>query len=103
MTTDQLGQQLHDKATRGEPLSAEEQAQLEQWYARHDQEESAALAGALPPQNLTALRARVDAAVAQLLIVTQRIQSLTAENENIRREVAALQRQLTQKPATQPA
>ena len=30
MTSDELGMQLHDRATRGEVLAAEEQLQLEQ-------------------------------------------------------------------------
>ena len=43
-----LNQQLHDRATRGEPLSVAEQAQLEQWYASLDQAESQSLAVGKP-------------------------------------------------------
>lgn len=32
MISDELGQKLHDRATRGEPLTAEEQEQLRRWY-----------------------------------------------------------------------
>jgi hypothetical protein len=39
MIPDVVGQQLHDKATRGVALSVEEQAVLTEWYARHDEEE----------------------------------------------------------------
>jgi hypothetical protein len=103
MSADDLARQLHDRATRGEVLSADEQAQLDLWYARQDQEEAAALARAAPAPSVAEMQAQLDVAVAQLLTVTQRIQTLTAENEAVRREVAALQRQLTQKPTTQPA
>jgi predicted RNase H-like nuclease (RuvC/YqgF family) len=103
MTADDLAQRLHDKTTRGEPLSAEEQAQLEQWYARQDREEDDMLAETSTPQEITTVQAQVDAAVAQLVTTTQRIQALTAENEAARREVADLKRQLAQKRATQPA
>lgn len=44
MNTDDLAQQLHARATRGEMLSADEQVQLDQWYVRQDQEEAALLA-----------------------------------------------------------
>jgi hypothetical protein len=103
MSGEHLGQQLHDKTTRGDALSAEEKAQLEDWYARHDREEVAALTSALLPQSNTRLQAQVDAAVAQLLTVTQRIQTLAAENDAVRGEVASLQRQLAQRPEKQPA
>jgi hypothetical protein len=43
ITPDDVGKRLHDKATRGLTLSAEEQALLNEWYARHDAEEAAIL------------------------------------------------------------
>lgn len=103
MSKEERTQQLHDKATRGEALTAEERTQLDLWYARQDQEEEAALAGTGPSTNVAALQAQVDAALGRLLTVTQRIQALTAENEAVRRDVAALQCQLTQKSKAQPA
>jgi hypothetical protein len=48
---DKRGQELHNKATRGELLSAEEYALLTQWYAWHDQQESAALARRHPERS----------------------------------------------------
>src|SRR5258708_39045778 len=102
MSADQQAQQIHDRATRGEPISAEERSQLDQWYARMDAEEGALLNRG-PPHDLAAQRGQIDAAVAQVRVVTQRIQTLTAENETVRREVAALQRQLAEKSTPQPA
>ena len=43
MVSDDFIKQLHDRATRGEILSAEEQKQLENWYASQDSAESKAL------------------------------------------------------------
>ncbi len=48
MISDNIAQQLHDKLTRGESLSAEEQATLDAWYAAQDEAESHTL-GCLPP------------------------------------------------------
>jgi len=103
MSTDELARQLHDRATRGEELSAVEQAQLESWYARQDEEESKLLARASTSTTFASLRSQVDAAVRQLVTTTQRIQSLADENEVLRREIASLHHQLSQTPTAQPA
>ena len=100
---DEPARQLHDRATRGDSLSVEERALLDQWYARQDQAEAAALAASAPPASAAALQSQVDAALAQLVTATQRIQALAAENEAVRKEVADLQRQLARKPAVQSA
>jgi hypothetical protein len=44
MIPDEIGQKLHDRATRGENLTVEEQELLQRWYAHHDQEEMVQLA-----------------------------------------------------------
>lgn len=96
-------QQLHDRATRGEPLSADERARLVDWYARLDQEEAASLNPTAPPASLAVLQAQVKATLAQLATLTEQIQTQTAENAALRREIAALQAQLAQKLAPQSA
>src|SRR5206468_11907220 len=101
MTNDYLGQSLHDRATRGLPLTSEEQAQLQQWYRRQDGEEADILAQAPAPEDLAKLRQQVDTAVAQLLGATQRVQKLVGENDTLKQVIITLQRQLTK--TTQPA
>jgi chromosome segregation ATPase len=103
MSSDEVAQRLHAKATRGELLSVEEQLLLDKWYARQDQEEAALLARTASARSIATLQAQTDAAVAQLVTTTQRLQVLTAENEAARREVADLKRQLAQNRAAQPA
>ena len=88
--------ELHDKATRGGILSTAEQAELDAWYAAQDAAESQLLAEAAPSQSLVELQADVQTAVAQLQAVTLRIQVLSDQNEALRQEVNALQRQLAQ-------
>jgi hypothetical protein len=95
MSPDNRLQQLHDKATRGAALSAEEQAQLTAWYAEQDQQEDVLLKSTGASQYLAVLHTQVETALAQLLTVTRHIQQLTANNEIVRREIAVLQRQLT--------
>ena len=101
MCADTLEKQLHEKATRGVTLSATEQAQLEAWYARQDQEEDRLLAQAPSSQALVTLQAQVDTAVAELLTTTRCIQALAADNVALRRDIATLQQQLTHPSPTQ--
>jgi len=103
MIADDLAQQLHDKATRGESLSAKELAQLENWYALQDSAESDVLGLTATEKTTATLQAHIDAAIAQLMKVTKRIQEIAAENEALRREIAALRRQLAHLLTQQPA
>jgi hypothetical protein len=95
--------QLHDKATRGEGLSAEEQARLENWYALQDQIEGQTLGLPTHEKTATTLQAQVEAALTQLMTVTNRIQQVAAENEALRRKITALRRQLAGSATLQPA
>jgi hypothetical protein len=101
MVSNEMGQELHDRATRGMPLSAEEKVRLEEWYAQQDQVESDTLARAGPPGDLVKLRSEVDAALGQLQIVTDRVKTLAGQNETLKQEIATLERQL--KKNAQPA
>jgi hypothetical protein len=103
MPDENLVKQLHEKATRGVALSASEQTQLDAWYAEQDKLEGDLLGLTSEPQRLVVLQTQVETALTQLQTVTQRIQELTTHNEAVRREIAALQRQLPHAQASQPA
>jgi predicted RNase H-like nuclease (RuvC/YqgF family) len=93
MTPDELGMSLHDRATRGLPLSPEEERQLQDWYDEKDREEAAMLKrNAGTAQTVT--QADVDAVLEQIAAATKRIQELTRENEALRQNVTALRSQL---------
>ena len=103
MINEESGKTFHDRATRGESLTNQEQAELQQWYTQLDHQENAALGRMQPSPTVADLEAQVAAAVGQLQSVTRRIQKVTADNSAIRQEIADLQRQLAQKSATQTA
>ena len=103
MSLDERAKQLHDKVTRGLTLSAEEQVQLDAWYAEQDQREHPVLGAASSSQRLATLQTQVETALAQLLTATQRIQELTAHNETLRQEIAVLQHQLPLAATCEPA
>lgn len=100
---DDLAKQLHEKATRGLSLSAAEQTLLNEWYSRKDQAESAELAAGSPDRSLPNLRAQLGNELAKLQQVSGRIQTLVAENDAVRTEIAGLQQQVTAKRTAQPA
>lgn len=103
MIPDELGQKLHDRATRGETLTTEDQEVLRSWYAHHDQAEMAQLSTAPDPSRLADLQSRVQQATAQVVVQARHIEALTAENAQLRQEIASLQRLLSAKRAGQPA
>jgi hypothetical protein len=103
MTPDSLGQQLHDRATRGGTLTAEEQAALAEWYRRQDEEEGRQLRHARPSADLDALRREYHRLLGELVATTQQIQAEAAENERLRSRVAELEKQLILKRSKQPA
>jgi len=105
MEADLPALQLHNRATRGDTLTAGEQAALADWYERQDAEEDARLVSSpLPVETaLRPLRNDVEAASARMLTVTQDIQTLVAENEALHQEIAALTQRLAQSKFSQPA
>lgn len=101
--SDELAKRLHDRATRGEALSAEERDQLERWYEAQDRAEMEALSSVAETESLSALQAQVDSVMVQLGTVTQRIRAIADENDVLRGEIAAFRRQLAQQMIHQPA
>jgi hypothetical protein len=95
MVSDELGMQLHDRDTLGQPLTAKEQAQLAEWYAAKDAAEAAMFAATqatLP--NLAALETQVDCAIAELAVSAQRLQQIAVGNKSLRKEITGLKQQL---------
>jgi len=102
MTNDLDPQRLHDRATRGEALTAEEHGALEQWYAQQDRAEAALLASS-PPASDTDLQQQIQITLDQLHVVTERIQILSRENEAVRHDNAELRKRLAQRAASSAA
>jgi predicted RNase H-like nuclease (RuvC/YqgF family) len=92
---------LHDRATRGLPLSEAERARLDNWYAEQDAAESAVLL-ANKPSAINALQEQINTSLTQLQTLTIKIQTLTSENEALKQEIAGLYRQLAQAKQAQP-
>jgi chromosome segregation ATPase len=89
------GRQLHDRATRGEKLSPEEQSRLDDWYTEQDRAE-AKLLFSVTRYDLSQLEVQVDSTLKQIAEATQRIQALTSENETLRLELTELGTDLQQ-------
>ncbi|MEW6210349.1 MAG: hypothetical protein AB1631_18425 [Acidobacteriota bacterium] len=102
MISDELGKQLHDRSTRGEVLTAEEESQLNEWYAAQDQAEIELLRLNPRDDSTNQLQAQVNSAITQLATVTRRIQEITAENDSLRTEIKSLHQQLISRTSPQP-
>lgn len=103
MDLEVIGPQLHDRATRGRPLTPEETDALQAWYAQRDQSEMAQIVSGSSPE-LASLQEQVDQALAQLArIIAQQIRRLDRANAALRRENARLRAQLADQAALQPA
>ena len=101
MISDDLGQVLHDRSTRGETLSAEEQLQLERWYEAQDKLESQLLALTPDKKAVANLQSQIEGALTQLISLTNRIQQVASENELLRQEINSLRHQLVDVSAPQ--
>ena len=92
-------QELHDKATRGIALSAEEQARLEAWYTEQDAVEQSLLSGGQSSSKVAELQTQVDSVLTQISATAERIQQIAAQNEALKSEIAQLQQRLTSQAA----
>ncbi len=99
---DQLGQQLHDRATRGQRLSTEEQKQLEAWYAEMDRAEAANL-GVDKESPEDGLPARIERTLAEIASATRRIRELDRRAREIEQENGALRVRLSRRLSTHRA
>jgi len=97
------GQELHDKATRGELLTSDEQRELEQWYAQEDRVESGVLQVAALAEADPTLQHQINTILDQFQRVTRQIQELSIENDMVRREIMALRHRLAQRPTSHAA
>ncbi len=100
--SDELGQQLHDRATRGEELSPEEQKQLETWYAELDRAEATDL-GSVAAASEDSLSARIEGTLTEIVKVTKRIQELDRQTREVEQENADLRLRLGRHLSTQSA
>ncbi len=92
--TDDIGKDLHDRATRGESLSPDERRRLEAWYAAHDAAEARDLAA--EDAQHKSLEAQIKATLSQITRVTQQLQDGIAENAALRKEIASLRLRLSE-------
>ncbi|MBI4607021.1 MAG: hypothetical protein HY721_34085 [Planctomycetes bacterium] len=103
MTPEDLGKLLHDKATRGAPLTSEESALLAEWYRQQDAAETQSLTRAQDDSAVVALRAQLSQTLDQLKTAAQEIQALANGNEKLREEIAALRERVARRLGPQPA
>jgi peptidoglycan hydrolase CwlO-like protein len=103
MVSKETGTSLHDRSTRGEHLSSEEQKQLEEWYAVQDRAEMEMLDLPSTAESLDLLQTQIDSTMVQVSTLAERIEQIAKENKALRREIATLQHLLAQQDSLLPA
>ena len=100
MISTERGQQLHDRACRGQPLTQGERTELDAWYAEMDAEEAHLLQNnSADPPGGEALRVRLRAEQARLHAIAVRVLEIERGNEELRRRNEELMRELKEKGA----
>ncbi len=101
MISEKLGQSLHDKSTRGEIFTDNEQILLADWYESQDKLEAEMLgvASVIPANMTQSLQKQIETGLEKLIAVTQHIQRIITENEALKREISVLHSQLTRQAA----
>lgn len=108
-------QQLHDRATRGEALVADEEKRLHAWYVELEQQEAQVLFGnSSPPpittiknarseEKLARLQTEIDALLLQLTETTAHLREVMEQNKHLRSEITLLRTQVSQQAALDQA
>lgn len=100
------GELLHDRSTRGENFSSDDERRLAAWYASLDAFEAVELRLGEPSADQTAtngfLKDQIDVALSTLIEVAQQNRKIAAKNDSLRREITLLQRQLASLPPQAP-
>ncbi len=90
MISDEIGRDLHDRLTRSEQLSDDQQRQLEHWYEHQDRLETNILGTSVEAKRIAKLRSQIEVALTQLTTISHRIQEIASENEILRQEISSL-------------
>ena len=91
-----LTQNLHDRATRGEALSAEEKAKLEAWYKAQDKLESDLLNKNTRQDFLDERRKQIQTVLGEIQEFSLRMRKISTENDILRHENQLLRENLTE-------
>jgi len=102
-TSDDQTLVLHDRVTRGQPLSPEERARLDAWYADQDQAEMNMLRSNPEADTVVRLQHEIGVVLTRLADVGIQIKELAAQNDALRRENALLQHQVSTRLASEVA
>ena len=93
------GARLHDRATRGETLTDDENRRLEQWYQEQDEAEAALLAAHRPELSPSAAPSNLQETLTRIRQTAQSLEALHRQNAALRDEIAVLQKRLAAKAA----
>lgn len=86
MNLEEEAKKLHDRATRGEILSVEEQTALQNWYDEQDRAEDLLLNQNRTDSNSAISREQLNAKLSEISQAALDVERIARQNEIIRRE-----------------
>jgi hypothetical protein len=87
------GQKLHDRATRGLPLTDGERSELDQWYAQMNAEEGRMVR--IPEaSHLKGVQEQIDVTLREIQETTRQILQVREENRALREQIAEIQKEI---------
>ncbi len=90
MTGEANTEELHDRMTKGETLSSEEQTALQIWYDEQDRAEDSLFGQGSPNSDTARLREQLNTGLSEVVQAAKEVERLTEQNEILRRENAKL-------------
>ena len=97
MIDTKLGQKLHDRATRGLPLTEDERRQLDAWHKANDEEEAAWLTKPDLAPLIAETRQQTAQGWDEIASMVRQIQETRRRNDELRLENESLMKQVRQK------
>ena len=104
MLTDEQAIPLHHRAALGQPLTAEERAQLAAWYAQKDEEEAEMLKlnQGNEEAELEEIKRQLNLSLKQLVLEVERRLQIDRDNERLLIEIKKLQQQVSERLLPKP-
>jgi hypothetical protein len=90
------GQELHDRATRMQPLTDGERDDLQRWYDQMDAAEARTLR--MPTSgNVETIETQIESTLRDIQATTKQIATVRRENRALRTKIAVLESGITQR------
>ncbi|MGD9732135.1 MAG: hypothetical protein AB7U45_08135 [Desulfamplus sp.] len=97
MLSDEIGKELHERATQGKILTNEEHKLLQEWYNVQDRAESECLYSNAVVETEHTIQKQINNIIIKIEAASENIHKLTSENILLKKNIAAINKKLSEK------